>query len=212
MWVCPAHLTEAFFKKKPLLFRVFWPWTALGTARISSWRRRQKTGREMSSVSSLKQPEVPKMKGSPHWPMRKEGKSTWSLTEVKALDYCQELCITCWLTLCLLTACPWTLAPGFLPNSETTAPKQLHQPLQHSPLLQKQAVQERAGRRTSPCFWAKKGVSRKHLSEAGVRRWGRIKSQTMKAYADWLWSKHHAWCSQCGCVLECLTALNLEVF
>lgn len=93
MWVCPAHLTEAFFKKKPLL-----------------------------------------------------------------------------LTLCLLTACPWTLAPGFLPNSETTAPKQLHQPLQHSPLLQAQAVQERAGRRTSPCFWAKKGVSRKHLSEAGVGR------------------------------------------
>lgn len=157
---CPSH--RSFLKKKKLfifalLFRVFWPWIALGTARSSSWRRKQETGREMSAVSSLKKPGLPKMKESPHLPTRNEGKSTWSLTEVKTLDYCQELCIACWLTLCLLTVCPWTLAPGFLSDSETAAPTQLHQPLQRSPLRQARAAQERAGRTLSPCFWAKKG-------------------------------------------------------
>lgn len=151
--------------KMSLLSGVFWPWTALGTARISTRRRRQKAGREMSAVSSLKQHGLPKMKENPHLPMSKEGKSTRFMTEIKAFDYCQELYITCWLALFLLTVCPWTLLPGFLPHSGTRTPKHLQQPLQHSPLLQAHTVQERAGRTPSPCFWAKRG--QQATSESG---------------------------------------------
>lgn len=112
--------------KMSFLSRVFWPWTALGTARISTRRRRQKAGREVSAVSSLKQHGLPKMKENPHLPTSKEGKSTRFLTEIKAFHYCQELYITCWLALflvdCLLVDLTSRISPSLRGKNSQVPP------------------------------------------------------------------------------------------
>lgn len=54
---------------------------------------------------------------------------------------------------------------------------------------------------TQPLFLGTKGVSRQQLGHSGGEG---IKPKTRKVYSGWLWSKHHAWCSQCGCVWNAL--------
>lgn len=162
-------------KKMPLQSRVFWPWTALGTARMSSWRRRQKAGKEMSAVSSLKQP------GCPKW--RKALTCLWGRkAKVQVCDRSRSswlfpgilhhLLIDIMSAECLPMNLSSRISPSLRDNSSQAA----------APVfamftsVQAQAVQERDARTPSPCYWAKKGISRQHLSQAGVRRWGRIRS------------------------------------
>lgn len=155
-WVWTAHLTEAFVKKNAFAIQGV---LTLNCFRHSKNEQLEETkGRQRNVCCELPQAAwAAQNEGKPSPAYEEERQKYRSLTEVEALDYFQEFCITCWLTLCLLSVCPWTLAPGFLPHSGTTAPKQLHQSLQCSPLCRHRQSRRGMPGHPAPVTGQKKG-------------------------------------------------------